>query len=161
MTKTNNKKEKYGNKYQDHLIEQYKIYLSGIEKNSDRRNSANKYFLSINTALITILGLTFQFGSYDGRVFVRIMVALAGIILSIIFFFLIRAYKQLNTGKFEIIHKIEEDLPCSPYKDEWVVLEEGKNWKTYFPFSHVELLIPWVFGFGYILILIYVIKYLI
>lgn len=35
------------------------------------------------------------------------------------------------------------------YDYEWKILKEGKDKKTYYPFSHVEMLIPWVFGFIY------------
>lgn len=149
----------YGAKYQDHLFEQYKMYVKGVEKNSDRRNNANKYFVTIQTAVIGVIGLTFQFGRYDNRVSVRIALALAGIAISFIFFFLIRSYKQLGTGKFEVIHEIEEKLPLALYKYEWNILGHGKTWKKYFPFSHIEQIIPWLFIAGYSIMLIYVCKH--
>jgi len=63
--------------------------------------------------------------------------------------FLLRSYKQLNTGKFKVIHEIEKKLPLALYDFEWKILDEGKNRNTYFPFSHIEMIIPWVFGAVY------------
>ncbi len=34
----------YGDKYIEHLLEQYKIYLSAIEKKSDRRQKQMSFF---------------------------------------------------------------------------------------------------------------------
>lgn len=48
--------EQYGDKYIEHLLEQYKIYISSTEKISDRRQKANEFFLALNTALVTLLG---------------------------------------------------------------------------------------------------------
>ena len=82
---------------------------------------------------------------------VRALLALVGLIICVIFWVLLRSYKQLNTGKFKVIHEIEQRLPLALYNYEWKILEEGRNKKVYYPFSHVELLIPWVFGFIYIM----------
>ena len=40
-----NSEKEYGNDYKNHFLEQYKMYLESIEKTSDRRQSANNYFL--------------------------------------------------------------------------------------------------------------------
>lgn len=52
--------KEYGNNYKPHLFEQYKLYIQSAEKISDRRQNANNYFITINTALISFLGLSFQ-----------------------------------------------------------------------------------------------------
>ena len=36
--------DQYGDKYIEHLLEQYKIYISGVERISDRRQKANEFF---------------------------------------------------------------------------------------------------------------------
>ncbi len=143
------KKESYGTNYQQHLFEQYKLYVEGAEKISDRRQNANNYFITINTALITLLGFSFQVSFLENLSWVRILLAGVGIVICVIFWHLLRSYKQLNTGKFNVIHEIEKYLPAALYDYEWKVLEEGKNKKVYYPFSHIELLIPWVFGLIY------------
>lgn len=149
-----NSEKEYGNDYKSHFLEQYKIYLESIEKTSDRRQSANNYFLTANTVLVSILALSFQTDFLKNIFWFKLFVAIIGILFCIIFWFLIRAYKQLNTGKFNVLHKIESKLPLSLYDYEWEVLGEGKDKNKYYPFSHIELLIPWIFGIVYFVLLI-------
>jgi hypothetical protein len=148
--------QSYGNKYKDHLLAQYQLYVDSIEKISDRRQNANNYFLTINTVLFSVFSLMLKNNDCSSDVFLlELIFPIIGIIFCVIFWYLIRAYKQLNAGKFEILHKIEEKLPISIYKSEWLILGEGKNKKLYYPFSHIELFIPWVFGFMYAIIAIF------
>lgn len=152
----NNEKE-YGNDYKNHFLEQYKMYLESIEKTSDRRQSANNYFLTANTVLVSILALSFQTDFLKNIFWFKLFVAIIGILFCVVFWFLIRAYKQLNTGKFNVLHKIESKLPLSLYNYEWEVLGAGKDKKKYYPFSHIELFIPWIFGIVYfVLVLIFI-----
>ncbi len=145
----------YGDDYKNHLFEQYKLYVESIEKTSDRRQHANNYFITINTALISLIGLSFQIKIFENTAWIKFILALVGIIICFIFWYLIRSYRQLNTGKFAVIHKIEENLPLALYKYEWEILGEGKDKSKYYPFSHIELLIPWVFGIIYALLGLY------
>lgn len=147
-----NSEKEYGSDYKNHFLEQYKMYLESIEKTSDRRQSANNYFLTANTVLVSILALSFQTDFLKNIFWFKLFVAIIGILFCIVFWFLIRAYKQLNTGKFTVLHKIESKLPLSLYEYEWEVLGKGKDKNKYYPFSHVELLIPWIFGIMYIVL---------
>lgn len=147
--------KEYGNSYQEHLFEQYKLFIDSIEKTSDRRQQANNYFIAINTALISLIGLSFQIKIFENSPWPKILLAVLGIVICVIFYFLIRSYKQLNTGKFAVIHEIEKNLPLALYKYEWKILGEGKNKAKYYPFSHIELWIPWIFGVLYFVLGIY------
>ncbi len=98
----------YGNIYKDHLFEQYKLYVESIEKTSDRRQQANNYFLTINTALISLIGLSFQFKIFENVNWIKALLVIVGIIICIVFWFLIRSYNQLNTGKFKVIMKLRK-----------------------------------------------------
>ncbi len=149
------KENEYGNDYKSHLFDQYKIYIDSIEKTSDRRQHANNYFITINTALISLIGLSFQIKIFENLAWIKSILAFVGIVICVIFWFLIRSYKQLNTGKFEVVHEIEKHLPLALYKYEWEILGEGKDNKKYYPFSHIELFIPWVFGIIYALLGLY------
>jgi len=155
----NKSAKEYGENYHSHLFEQYKMYVDSTEKISDRRQNANNYFLTVNTALISFLGLSFQVKLLENLGWVKMLLAILGVIICIIFWFLLRSYKQLNTGKFKVIHEIEKNLPLSLYDYEWKILGEGKDKKIYYPFSHVELLIPWVFGIIYFVLgLVFIFK---
>lgn len=142
-----NVREEYesSDKYRDHLLEQYKAYAESAQKNFDRRNTANTFFLTINTALVTILGYfqikqagNFEIGSH-------VLIASAGIAICYMWYRLIRSYKDLNTAKFKVIHEIEKQLPIRPFDAEWEAVGRGQDPKRYLPFTHVELYIPFVF----------------
>lgn len=150
--------KEYGSDYKSHLFEQYKIFIEGIEKTSDRRQQANNYFIAINTALISLIGLSFQINMLEKSPWLKVLLAILGIVICFIFYFLIRSYKQLNTGKFALIHEIEKHMPLALYAYEWKILGEGKDKAKYYPFSHIELLIPWIFGVIYFALGVYFIS---
>lgn len=136
------------------LFEQYKLYVEGMEKVSDRRMVANNYFLTINTAIISLTGLLFNLKSTFINLCYTQIVGFIGIVICIIWFLIVLSYKQLNTGKFKIIHEIEKNLPIQLYSSEWKVLGEGKSIKKYMPFSHIEAWIPFAFVVIYIMLLV-------
>lgn len=151
-------KEVYGDDYSAHYFEQYKLYIEGIEKISDRRESANKYFVTLNSGIIVAIGFLIQnFKNKPHLVLSLLMLSFLGIIISVIFWYLINSYKQLNSGKFRVLHEIEKKLPIALYAEEWNILEKGKNRKLYLPFSHIERMIPTIFGILYFLSSIYLI----
>ena len=137
-------KEKYGENYEEHYLEIYKLYVSMADNISSRRQNANSFFVAVNTALIAFVGYARPcVGSEIGR-FIWLL-ALAGAVLCYAWYRLIRSYKDLNSGKFKVIHLIEENLPLSPYDAEWEAVGRGKDKKLYLPFTHVEIYVPWVF----------------
>ncbi len=50
------KSESYGSKYKDDLFEQYKLYVEMADRVSERRSTANNFFLAANTLLISVFG---------------------------------------------------------------------------------------------------------
>jgi hypothetical protein len=135
----------YENKvdYQSHLLEQYKVYLESAESNSSRRQNANSYFVTINTALIAFLSYI-HLGNQSNTNYYW-LIALAGIAISFMWYRLIRSYRDLNSAKFQVLHQIEKKLPISPFDAEWEAVGRGKNSKLYLPFTNIEVGIPWVF----------------
>lgn len=138
-------KEKYPSpeKYADHLLKQYTVYFGSAERISDRRQTANSFFLTVNTGLIALVGYI-QLGTANSAKLYW-MVSLAGIALSFMWYRLIRSYHDLNTAKFKVIHEIEMELPLAPFDAEWEAVGRGDNPKLYLPFTHIEVGIPWVF----------------
>jgi len=137
--------KKYGDFYLESYLEQYKIYLEMADRISSKRQSANSFFLSINTAIIALVGYI-QLGPMASvNKFYYIIVSLAGMMICYSWYRLIHSYKDLNSGKFKVIHLIEQNLPIAPYDAEWELLEKGENSKIYLPFTKVEMTIPWVF----------------
>ena len=135
--------EKYGNSYKSHYLEIYQAYLEMTDRISSRRQTTNSFFLSINTAIIGFVGYI-QFGAEKSSNFYY-LVSIAGMILCYMWYRLVKSYKHINSGKFKIIHEIEQNLPISPYDAEWEILGRGKEPKIYLPFTNVEMRVPWVF----------------
>lgn len=115
----------------------YKIVIEMSDRISARRQTANNFFLSVNTVIVAFLSYFEAKYSFIAN--------LAGLIISYTWYSYIKASKQLNTAKFKIIHSMEKKLILRPYSAEWFALGEGINKKLYKPFSDIEIVIPWVF----------------
>ncbi len=109
--------EKPDSEYTGCLIDQYKIYVQSAEKISDRRLETNKFFLTLNTAIIGAVGFALIKLS-DEFTYLLLSATVIGALISYYWFRIITSYKQLNTGKFRIIHAIERHLPLSLYDTE-------------------------------------------
>jgi len=143
-----------GNGDKQTYFEQYKILVDSAEKVSEKRMSANNYFLTVNTALISLTGLLFTSKILSLNLDAVKLVSILGLIICIIWFFIVLSYKQLNSGKFAMIHRIEKKLPIHLYADEWAELGKGKDIKKYIPLSHIELAVPFVFFCLYLILLV-------
>lgn len=113
---------------------------------SNRRATVNTFFLSINTVVLTVVGIKgFEIKKYS------LLIAIIGIVLSYVWYYLLYSYKLLNSGKFAVIHEIEQNLPLNLYRYEWKILDEGQNRAKYWPMTHIEKIVPVLFGMIYIL----------
>jgi len=136
------------------ILEQYKLYVEMTDRVSQRRMSANAFFITVNTLSLAVAAFTKGKESPQELPWV-IFAGIFGCVISIVWYFVIRSYKQLNAGKFTIINKIEKQLPLLVYTKErkWLKPETFKS--KYWPLSHVEMLIPWVFFFIYIALIVF------
>lgn len=137
--------EEYGDAYRAHVLEIYRTYLGMADKISERREKANSFFLSLNTAVVGFVGYVIGTGKATDDEQWLALVGFAGVLLSYLWYRIIRSYRGLNTAKFKIVHEIEALLPLKPYDAEWEAVGRGKNPKKYLPFTHVEIAIPWIF----------------
>jgi hypothetical protein len=134
-------RDAYGEAWQSVLFEQYKMYVDSADRISERRTVANNYLLTVNTALVTLCGLTLEQAS---AAVLHVAVPVAGILASFVWWQLIRSYRNLSTVKFQVIHELENHLPAGLYDYEWTLAERGRG-KSYRPFSHLEGWVPVVF----------------
>ncbi len=132
--------EEYGERYRDHCLAMYHGFVESAERISDRRHSANSFFLTVNTALLGITGYL-----QSEEVNLLWLVALAGAVLCYTWYRLIGSYRSMNTAKFKVLHEIEQQLPFAPYDAEWEQLKRGKVPRVHIPFSQVEKVVPPVF----------------
>lgn len=137
-------------KYQLAVLEQYKIYVEMADRISARRALTNTFFLTLNTAIFTLVGVF-----WNNRPQVSpwlLLFPLAGLLVQTgAWFWLLRSYRQLNTAKYVVIGAIEERLPASPYwAAEWKALGEGKDSRKYWPLTHLEQWVPIAFATVYV-----------
>ncbi|MDP2601826.1 MAG: hypothetical protein Q8S00_04440 [Deltaproteobacteria bacterium] len=127
--------------FQAHLLEQYKLYVEMADRISQRRQTANSYFLTVNTALLSFVGYLTTKDTSD----YLWLLGVVGVVLCYLWYRLVRSYRDLNTAKFNVIHVIEKRLPLSPYDAEWEAMGRGKDSTRYKPVTHIETGVPWVF----------------
>lgn len=135
----------YGSDYRNHLLEIYKLYVETVDKIGARRQSANSFFLTLNSAIIALVGYVNLSPGKPMQASLFELVAVAGMILSYLWYRLIRSYRDINRGKFKVIHDIEAQLPIRPFDAEWTALGRGEEADLYLPFTQIEVYVPWVF----------------
>ncbi len=145
--------QEYGEKYQDHLLEQYKLFVETSQKVSERRQNANNYLLTLNSSLVTLF-VTFL--SIFGHHRWNALIPCTGLIVCFIWWSLVDSYKDLNTAKFAVIHELENQLPVALFRHEWWGCGHNRKKKdkpiedVYVPLTHLERWIPFAFAVLYV-----------
>ena len=142
-------------KYQNAILEQYKIYVEMADRISSRRSLTNTFFLTLNSGVLTASALFWQ-RQPSGGTRLRFVVPLAVVLLVLLvlcaaWFWIVRSYRLLNGAKYSIVGLLEQRLPASPYwSAEWRALGEGKDWRKYLPLTHLEQWVPITFAVVYL-----------
>lgn len=145
--------EEYGEKYQDHLLEQYKLYVETSQRVSERRQNSNNYLLTLNSSLVTLFVV---FLSTFGHHRWNALVPATGLVICFLWYSLVDSYKDLNTAKFAVIHELENQLPVALFRHEWHVCGHSRKKRDkevedmYVPLTHLERWIPLAFGVLYV-----------
>jgi hypothetical protein len=152
-----NKRIGYGDNFNLHLLEQYKLCVEMADRISTRRSQANSFYISLLSAIPALL--TFisdkQFLSQPRSVLLLFM-SILGLTSCYVWYSNIQSYKQLNSAKFNVINEIEVFLPFPCFSREWEVLTSDKfKRKEYKPLTVVEKVIPLIFAFSYFGLFIY------
>ncbi len=142
------------------LLELYKLYVQTAESTSDRRLRSNRFYLTFCSVLASSAYALFQLGKADG-LFIFIA-SIFGVLFSFVWLCNIRSYKALNSGKFAVIHKLEQQLPFACFSEEWQELGRlGYNQRIkYRLLSNIESFVPMIFIAGFkLVILLYIYSY--
>lgn len=130
----------------EQVFKQYEMFVSSADKISSNRMDANKFFMTINSFILTAYSMFFE------KITTAIwVVPILGIIISLAWIRMLKSYSMLNSAKFKIINEIEEQLPLQLYKDEWDILKNNCEYKT---LSKTEQNIPYAFGVVFLVLLI-------
>jgi F0F1-type ATP synthase assembly protein I len=137
-------------KYHAAILEQYKLYVEMADRISARRALANTFFLTLNGVAFTLIGVFWK-DKPSGSPWLMLfpLVLLLGMCAA--WFWLVRSYRQLNSGKFAVVAALERRLPALQYSDaEWKALGEGEDKSRYWPLTHLEQWIPTLFAVTYL-----------
>lgn len=120
------------------ILEIYKLHVEMADRVSQRRGIANNWMMTLHSFLFASAGFLFDKTS-DFHLPLLVVLCFIGVGLSFVWKSLITSYKKLNTAKFQVINKIEEEyLPVQPFVDEYEFYTRDKRKD----FSQVEILIP-------------------
>ena len=126
------------------LLDQYRLLVESSERVVARRQTANTFFLSINSALLIFAGVLLREGDL-----VSVLgggatagLSLMGLLICFVWWRMVTSFRQLNTAKFRIIHLLERHLPAAVFAAEWDALGEGHDPSLYRPFTRLETRIP-------------------
>ena len=125
------------------ILKQYEIFVKSSENISLKRMSTNKFYVGLNTILFVIASYT----TILLNNFATIILSTIGILLCIVWISNISSYKKLNSAKFKVIHKLEEQLPEKPFTNEDLYL------KGNYELTKIEKVIPLLFIVSYLLII--------
>ena len=137
------KSEDYGDDYQAHLLEQYKLYVEMADRISQRREQSNRFYVGLASAIIALLVVMGRFGVSGSSWSIALLAAgLLGAVLSVIWFINLGSYRALNTAKFRVINRMESQLPYAGYGEEWAYLRPSEGPVRYFQLTRVERYVP-------------------
>ena len=126
------------------LLEIYKIHAELADRVSQRREGANRLYVSLLIGLALFVAALLRFGT-DGISpdTVLFWAGVLGAVLAISWYIVIRSYRQLNTGKFNALQDLESHLAYPFFTKEWELLGEGKKRSRYWKLTVVETALPW------------------
>ena len=138
--------------YQQHLLEQYKLYVEMADRISARREASNRFFLILNSAIFVSAGLLINKGYNPSPKWSLLFPAAVLLLICFYWWKTISSYKQLNGAKYQIVAEFEQAMLARPYGNaEWnFLLKKGQNRKVYWPLTHLETKIPFLFAAAYI-----------
>ncbi len=135
------------------LLEIYKSQSQIINDISNRRLTANRYYILVMSGLILAFATLLQTNN-EGKVkelldevtleWLMVTVGLLGIALSWAWCRSIDAYLRLNSRRYEVLKDLESYLDYPFIANEWDMLGPRKD-KTYRQLSNIELSVPYIF----------------
>lgn len=101
------------------ILAQWQTCVDMANATSQRRDSMNNLFATLNIALIAATSIVWDLKS--------IIMAVGGIILCSVWLAFVKYFRQLNVAKFKVINDLEKKLPEQPFADEWKILKKQKD----------------------------------
>ena len=123
------------------MLEIYKLHAELTDRVDQRREGANRLYVSLVVGLAALLAAVIRAGSGDAPLYVVIwVVGLVGIVLSASWIRVIRYYGKLEATKRGLLRQIEETLPYWFVRRESALFSDDTKYKW---LIHAEMAIPW------------------
>lgn len=135
-----------GTERQDSLLSQWQTCVEMANAVSERRDTMNNLFVTLNLAIVAAISFI-----WDGK---TIVLLISGIAVCVVWILFIRNFRELNKAKFEIITKIEQQLPVSAFSAEWQTIKKSRK---YIEGTKLEKAMPIAFCVLYIGIFVFII----
>ena len=131
---------------QSELLEIYKLHSELADRVSQRREGANRLYVSLLVGLVVFVAALLRFGTESGSAnTVLFCTGVLGMLLSASWYIVIRSYRQLNSGKFRTLSDLESHLAYPFFTKEWELLGQGEKRGWYWKLTVVETGLPLIF----------------
>lgn len=135
------------------LFEQYKLFSDTSESLVARRQNVNSFYITANTALITIAATAFSLNNnLISQLVITIVLSLPGILLNISWLKVMESYSLINSSKMKILGMLEKKLAASLFDAEWEAMSNKYNKQRYVSFSDREKHLPIIFNWVFVIV---------
>lgn len=127
------------------VFNQYELMVNSTLQVTAWRQTANGFYITLNTAILALLS-----GIFENVNIAYPLLGIAGIAISICWYKHIEYFSKLNGAKFEMIAKMEEQLPVKAFVGEHECFKSKKCRNA----TQIEKGIVWVFIILYCAVLV-------
>lgn len=135
------------------LFEQYKLFSDTSESLVSRRQNVNSFYITANTALITISATAFSLNdNLFSQLIITIVLSFPGILLNFSWLKVMESYSLINSSKMKILGMLEKKLAVSLFDAEWEAMSNKYNKRRYVSFSDREKYLPIIFSWALVIV---------
>lgn len=138
----------YEDSFKKHLLEQYKLFVNTSLDVTSKRLESNKFHLTLNSVVFGFSSYMTTLDQYS----VIILFSIIGMLISVVWYKNVLAYRELNRAKFVVIHELEDHLPARLFK-----YEEDCYLNRYHELTSLEKYYPMIFIVLYVALILFTI----
>lgn len=132
------------------VLAQYTLYVELTDRLSARRGVANRFFLTVNSAILAVIGVATRGAMAMVSAWGIAMVLAALLIQCAVWAETIASHRRLAAAKWHVVGALERHLPTRPWsRAEWGLLT-GKGSSRHTLLTTAELAVPALFGCLYV-----------
>jgi hypothetical protein len=107
-------------------VDLFKAYLEDLGRVGGRHETLRQFYLSVISALATILGLAGKDGILKGVHEAAVVVGLVGVLIGVAWFLHMGRFADIFSAKGETLEDLESDLPAKLFTTERAKLKGGQ-----------------------------------